>query len=357
MTHFLKYLLILPLLAWATGVNAQHEETTGESKGFQPGTFILEHIGDAYDWHILTVNGHHISVPLPVILYSKQSGFHVFMSGKFHHGEYEGFRIAAEGEPNKGKIVELTAEGTYARPFLDLSITKNVLSLFVSIAIILIILLTVTKRYKTHSNEAPKGLQSLVEMAILFIRDTIARPAIGQKYDRFMPFLLTVFFFIFINNLMGLIPIFPFGANLTGNIAITLVLALLTFIITLGSSNRYYWIHIVNAPGVPWWLKIPLPLMPFIEFVGMLIKPFVLMIRLFANITAGHIIAIGFFSLIFIFGAKNMFVGYGISVLSVAFTVFMTMLELLVSFLQAYVFTLLSAIYFGGAVKVPHHKH
>ncbi|MDR0714020.1 MAG: F0F1 ATP synthase subunit A [Bacteroidales bacterium] len=359
MAHWIKYLLAFMFLWNGVVVNARHETPVhGEEsdEAFQPGEFILDHIGDAYEWHILTVNGRHVSVPLPVILYSKQSGFHVFMSNRLHHGEtYRGFRIAAENEPYKSKIVEQATDGSFVRPFLDISITKNVLALFVSIAFLLCIFLSVAKRYTAGPDRAPRGLQGLVEPVILFVRDDIARPAIGRKYGRFMPFLLTVFFFILINNLMGLIPVFPFGANVTGNIAVTLVLALLTFILTLGNSNRNYWIHIFNAPGVPWWLKIPLPLMPFIEFVGMLIKPFVLMVRLFANITAGHIIAIGFFSLIFIFGAKSAAMGYAVSAVSVAFTVFMSVLELLVAFIQAYVFTLLSALYFGAAVE-EHHK-
>jgi F-type H+-transporting ATPase subunit a len=360
MAHWIKYLLIVVFLAVGNNTNAQHHEegaTQEESAGFNPGPFIIEHIGDAYGWHIITVNGHHVSVPLPVIVYSRQSGFHCFLSSKLHHGEYQGLSIAGEDHPNKGKIVEQLSDGTLAKPLIDISITKNVLSLFVSVIILLWVFISVANRYKANPDSAPKGLQSVIEPFIMFIRDTIARPAIGHQYERFMPYLLTVFFFIFINNLMGLIPFFPFGANLTGNIAITLVLALLTFIITLKNSNRHYWVHIVNPAGVPWWLKIPIPLMPLIEFVGVLTKPFTLLIRLFANITAGHIIALSFFSLIFIFGAKNIAVGYGMSVFSVAFTVFMTTLELLVSVLQAYVFTLLSAIYFGGAIAEPHPKH
>jgi F-type H+-transporting ATPase subunit a len=163
-----------------------------------------------------------------------------------------------------------------------------------------------------------------------------------------------LFFFIFLNNVLGLIPIFPGGANITGNIAITLVLALFTFAITTFSGNKNYWTHIINAPGVPWWLKIPIPLMPIVEIVGVFTKPFVLMVRLFANISAGHIIALGFFSLIFIFGNLSIYAGYGISVLSIAFTVFMTFLEFLVAFIQAYVFTLLSALYFGMAIEEHH---
>ena len=350
---FIKISLAIFLLGPFCIANAQHEN---EEEKFNPGTFILDHIGDAYEWHILTLGEHHVSVPLPVILYSKQSGFHVFMSSKFHHGHdsYKGFSIAADGS-DKGKIVEQVSDGAMARPTLDLSITKNVFGMFVSVVLILWIFLSIAKQYERNPNKAPKGLQSLMEPLILFIRDDVARPAIGHKYERFMPYLLTLFFFVLINNLMGLIPIFPFGANVTGNIAITLVLALFTFFITIGSANRNYWIHIVNTPGVPWLLKFPIPLMPFIEFMGLLTKPFVLMIRLFANITAGHIIATGFFSLIFIFGAMSPAMGYGVSLVSVIFTVFMTVLELLVSFIQAYVFTLLSALYFGAAIEEAHH--
>ena len=325
----------------------------GEEEAFNPGTFILDHIGDTYEWHILTYNGHHVSIPLPVVLYSKHTGLHVFMSMKFHHGSHNGFSIATDGS-HKGKIVEQTADGSFLRPMLDLSITKNVLAIFVSMAIILWVFISVAKTYKCRNKQAPSGLQSWVEPVILFVRDDIARPAIGHKYKRFMPYLLTIFFFILVNNLMGLIPFFPFGANVTGNIAVTMVLALFTFFITTFSANKNYWIHLVNTPGVPWWLKFPLPLMPFIELVGMLTKPVVLTIRLFANITAGHIIAIGFFSLIFIFGGMNVGMGFGASVISVLFTVFMSLLELLVAFIQAYVFTLLSAIYFGMAVEEHH---
>jgi F-type H+-transporting ATPase subunit a len=169
-----------------------------------------------------------------------------------------------------------------------------------------------------------------------------------------MPYLLTLFFFIFLNNLLGLVPIFPGGANVTGNIAVTMVLALFTFVITTFSGNKEYWMHIINTPGVPWWLKIPVPLMPVVELIGVFTKPFVLMVRLFANITAGHIIVLGFISLIFIFGELNAGLGFGVSIVSIAFAIFMFLLELLVAFIQAYVFTLLSALYFGMATEEHH---
>ena len=201
-------------------------------------------------------------------------------------------------------------------------------------------------------NKTPKGITiAVVEPFIIFVRDDIAMPNIGKSYSRYMPFLLTVFFFIWIGNMLGLIPIIPFGANLTGNIAVTMTLALCTFIISMAISKKAYWIHVFNTPGVPWWLKFPVPLMPVVEFLGVFIKPFVLTLRLFANMTAGHIIPLAFISLIFIFGEKGIAVGYGVSVVSVAISVFMKVLELLVCFLQAYVFTLLSAMYFGMAAE------
>jgi F-type H+-transporting ATPase subunit a len=345
-----KILLAAFLFSPSLPVKAQHDENEGS---FNPGTFILDHIGDAYEWHILTYNGRHVSVPLPVILYSRQSGLNVFMSSGFHHGSHHGFSIAAEGG-YKGKIVEQAADGSFVRPALDLSITKNVFALLLSMAIILWVFLSVAKTYKRRGYQAPKGLQSWMEPLILFVRDDIARPAIGHKYSRFMPYLLTVFFFILINNLMGLIPFFPFGANVTGNIAVTMVLAVLTFLITTFNSNKKYWVHIFNAPGVPLGLKIPIPLMPLVEVMGVFIKPLVLMIRLFANVTGGHTVIIGFLSLIFLFGQMNIVLGYGVSIISLLFTVFMTFLELLVAFIQAYVFTLLSALYFGMATEEHH---
>jgi F-type H+-transporting ATPase subunit a len=210
---------------------------------------------------------------------------------------------------------------------------------------------SVAGSYKKNGIAAPKGIQSFVEPLIIFIRDEVAKPSIGPKYEKFLPYLLTIFFFIFINNMFGLIPFFPGGANVTGNIAVTMILALFTFVITSINGNAGYWKHIFMPPGVPGWL---LPLMIPIEIIGMFNKPIVLTIRLFANITAGHIIILGFFSLIFIFAEMNAGLGFGVSVFSVAFTTFMSFLELLVAFLQAYVFTLLSSLYFGMAVEEHH---
>jgi F-type H+-transporting ATPase subunit a len=317
----------------------------GEEVAFNAGEMIINHIKDAHDWHIMDVDGHAISIPLPIILFIPGQGLETFMSSKFDHGHasYKGFSLT------KGKIVHEAGINFY-----DFSITKNVFAMFLSLIILILVFGSIAKKYKDNPKKAPKGLQSLVEPLIMFIRDEIAKPSIGHHYMRFMPFLLSIFFFIFVNNLMGLIPIFPFGANVTGNISVTLVLAVFTFVITLFSGNKDYWAHIFKAPGVPVWL---LPLMIPIEILGVISKPVVLMLRLFANITAGHIIILAFFSLIFIFGTTiGPGAGYGVSVASVLFTVFMNFLELLVAFLQAYVFTLLSALYFGMAVHEEHHS-
>ena len=338
--------------------NNLHEQT--EEKAFDAGKMIIDHIVDAHEWHILTYNDFHLSIPLPVILLDNGK-LVAFSSKHFHHGHeaYKGYKLETEG-PNEGKIVKTLEDGetidASAKLPIDFSITKNVVSLFISVLLLCLIFISIANKYKKNPDVAPKGLQSLLEPLILFVRDDIAIPGLGKKnYARFMPFLLTVFFFIFFNNLLGLIPIFPGGANLTGNISITLVLALFTFAITTYNGNKNYWMHIINAPGVPWWLKFPVPLMPIVELVGLITKPFVLMVRLFANMTAGHIILLGFMSLIFIFGKMNIFAGYGVSIFSLAFGVFMSLLELLVAFIQAYVFALLSSIYFGMAMEEHHH--
>jgi F-type H+-transporting ATPase subunit a len=279
------------------------------------------------------------------------------MSTKFHHGHdaYEGYYISHD-DFNAGKVVRKDAQGLEVRPDLDISITKNVFAILFSSLLLIIIFISVAKSYRKSAGHAPSGLQSFLEPIIIFVRDDIAKASIGEKkYEKYLPFLLTIFFFILLNNLLGLIPLFPGGANVTGNIGVTGVLAAFTFIITTFSGNKAYWAHIFNAPGVPWWLKFPVPLMPIVELMGVFTKPFVLMVRLFANITAGHIIILGFISLIFIFGEMSAGLGYGVSIVSVGFSIFMNFLELLVAFIQAYVFTLLSALYFGMATEEAHH--
>ena len=323
-----------------------------ESSKFQPGEMIMHHIIDSHEWHVLDWRGHSVSIPLPIILYNPTRGLDIFMSSKFNHGKdfYKNYKL------DHGNIVVVDDRGQIDKvasaQVLDFSITKNVFSLFFSITILLSVFLSIGKIYKNNPTQTPRGLRGLLEIMILFVRDDIARPAIGEKYyQRFLPFLLTVFFFIWLNNLLGLIPIFPGGANLTGNIAVPMIMALMVLVITTLSGKKTYWQHIFAMPGVP---KPVLLILTPVEIMGLFLKPFVLMIRLFANITAGHIIILSFFSLIFIFGEINPIAGYGASILSVGFVIFMTMLELLVAFLQAYVFTLLSAIYFGTAVEEEH---
>ncbi len=359
----LFYLFTLPLFgaersAIVDTLHGQQEHHPSKKK-FNPGEFIFDHIGDAHDWHIVTIGQKHISVPLPIILYSRTRGqLFAFWSSKFHHGHdsYKGFMLMKEGE-HKGKIVEvdhnnLIVEGKLP---LDFSIKKNVAGIWVSIFLLCIIFIPIANRYKLAPNSAPRGIQGLMEILILFIRDEVVRPSIGEKhYYRFMPFMLTVFFFIFLNNLLGLIPIFPGGANITGNIAVTMSLALVTLITILLNGNKHFWKDIVNAPGIPVFLKLPIPIMPVVEAASWIIKPGVLMIRLFANILAGHMIAMVLFSLIFIFGAVNVYFGYSISVITILLTVFMTLLELLVSFIQAFVFTMLSSLFIGMAVAEHH---
>jgi F-type H+-transporting ATPase subunit a len=333
--------------------NNEHKEH-GEEK-FNAGKMILEHVGDAHDWHIAG----HLSIPLPVIIYSK-AGLDIFSSSRFEHGHaaYRSEKTNINYKLEENKVVAVNEDGSVneevTATFYDLSITKNVATLLFSVILLCWIFLSVAKAYTRNPGKAPKGLQSFVEPIIIFIRDDVAKASIGEKkYKKFMPYLLTVFFFIWINNLLGLIPIFPGGANLTGNVAVTLTLATLTFIITVVSANRHYWHHIFAMPGVPAWVLI---ILTPIEILGLFLRPFVLMVRLFANITAGHIIALSFFSLIFIFGEMNTGAGLGFSLFSTAFTVFMMVMELLVAFLQAYVFTLLSAVYFGTAVEEGHHE-
>ena len=277
---------------------------------------VFGHIGDAYQWHIAKFGDTEVSIPLPVIVKSS-TGWHVFSSARLEEGPYEGLYVA-EGGAYDGKIVERNAAGEEVRP-LDISITKNVLGLFINSAVLLVIMMSCVRWYKKHPLEdgAPKG-------------------GVG----------MTAFFFIFINNMMGLIPFFPGGANVTGNIAITLVLALCTFVLTNVYGTKAYWKEIF-WPDVPTWLKAPIPMMPLIEFFGIFTKPFALMIRLFANIMAGHAAVLSLVAIIFITVKSGPVINGSMTVVSVAFSIFMNALEILVAFIQAYVFTMLSAVFIG----------
>ncbi|HNY52482.1 MAG TPA: F0F1 ATP synthase subunit A [Bacteroidales bacterium] len=349
--YFTGLLFIFMTICGYSAPKQESNPAVQAEEEFDASSFILGHIADSHEWHILTKkNGEHVSLYLPVILYSKGSGLHVFSSKKFAHGqEYNGFRLEEEGEL-EGRIVKVKSDGTVDMENmpLDFSITKTVLGMMAAALIGLWLFLALARSYKKTGISHPKGIQGFLEPIVLFVRDDIAIPNIGEKKaHKFMPYLLSVFFFILINNLMGLIPFPPpFGANVTGNIAITMTLALFTFFMIQFNGSKTYWRHIFAAPGVPFWL---LPIMIPVEIIGMLSKPFALMVRLFANITAGHIIVLSLIALIFIFNSLAM------APVSLIFVLFMDCLELLVAFLQAYVFTLLSALFIGIAVEDEHH--
>jgi F-type H+-transporting ATPase subunit a len=347
------------VLAPADSLTKKNLSRPVQKEKFSPGDMIMEHVVDNHEWHIATIGSFNLTIPLPVLLIY-DGKFYAFWSSKFHNENHfwKGFMIPETG-PDKNKIVTVE-RGMTGKPGMqvyDFSITKTVLAILISSLILIWVFVSVANRYTRNQGKAPHGLQNLLEPIILFIRDDIAKSSIGEnRYEKYVPYLMTIFFFILLNNLMGIIPIFPGGANVTGNIAVTGVMAACTLVITTVSGNRHYWVDIINTPGVPWWLKVPVPLMPIVEFIGIITKPFVLMVRLFANMLAGHIIILGFISIIFIFGEIAVGLGLGVSVVSILFMIFMNLLELLVAFIQAYVFTLLSALYFGLATTEPEHS-
>ncbi|MDR2906650.1 MAG: F0F1 ATP synthase subunit A [Bacteroidales bacterium] len=348
-----RFIFILILVAFCLNARA----AAHEKEKFDAGSLIIEHILDNHEWHIIEIGEKPISIPLPILLIY-DGRLYAFMSSKFHHGhsDYQGFRLMLEGD-YKGKIVHIEPSGEIsAKQPIDLSMTKNVVSILMSAVLLAVIFISVSRTSrKRGSNQAPKGLQNMLEPIIIFVRDDIAKVGLPAKYvDRYLPYLLTLFFFILVCNLLGLIPFFPGGANVTGNIAVTFVLAMLTFIITTFSGKRAYFRELVDYPNAPWWVKIPIPLMPAIEIMSLFTKPLVLMIRLFANIMAGHIMILGFITIIFIIGQLNMYLGYGTSLVSMAFGLFISGLELIVAFVQAFVFTLLTSMYIGAAVQEHH---
>ena len=312
---------------------------------------VFGHIGDAYEWHITTWGKTHVTIPLPIIVYSSQTGWHAFLSSRLEEngGSYEGFFIAPAGSRYEGKLVEHDATGNEIRPW-DISITKVTLSLLINSVLLLVIILAVAQWYRKHpqGSAAPGGFIGFMEMFIMMVNDDIIKSCVGPKYRKFAPYLLTAFFFIFINNIMGLIPIFPGGANVTGNIAITMVLALFTFVAVNLFGTKTYWKDIF-WPEVPTWLKCPVPMMPVIEIFGVFTKPIALMIRLFANMLGGHLITLVLISLIFIFAAMGPVIMGTSTVIAVVFAVFMGFIDLLICFIQAYVFMLLSAIFISLA--------
>jgi len=342
--------------SYSESVNS-HDAAAEDSDEFNAAEFILHHVVDAHDWHIYGEGENAIHLHLPIILID--GGLVMFSSGDFnvvHSAHGHEYRTTADGKyaithEKIYKTVDGELQFAEGHPVnekpLDFSITRNVTSMLISVVLILLVFFKVGSSYKKRGiDSAPKGLQSFMEPLVLFVRDEIALPNIGEKkYKRYMPYLLTAFFFIWLNNLLGLVPFFPGGSNLTGNIAFTLVMAVFTLLYTVLSGNKDYWKHILTPP-VP---KALYPIMIPVEIIGVFTKPFALMIRLFANITAGHIVVLAFICIIFI----NKSIGW--AGLSVPMALFIGVLELLVAFLQAFIFTMLTALFIGSAVE--EHEH
>jgi F-type H+-transporting ATPase subunit a len=319
---------------------------------FDANEVIFGHVLDAHQFHFLsykTADGaeKQVSIPLPVILYSPQRGFSVFMSSRFQEGEavFEGYKL------EKGKVVPVEADGTVdpSVKVYDISLTRNVVQMMLALALLVFLLVKMAGKYKKGigTTQAPTGFQNALEPVVTFIRDEVAKPNLGDRYASYLPYLLTVFFFILINTIFGLI---PGSANVTGNIAFTLVLGVISFIVITVNGNKHYWAHILNPP-VPFGIKF---IMIPVEILGVFTKPFALIIRLFANMVAGHIIIICLVSLIFIFGGLNHAIGWGFSPVSIGFAVFIYLIEILVAFIQAFIFTNLTAVFIGLAIEDTH---
>ncbi len=356
----------IPVTAQGQG-GEEHTETPKKKKLFDANEVIFGHIMDGHDFHFMSYKSggkdKHVTIPLPVILYSPQRGLTTFMSSKFHHGhsDHEGYALLTEHrreelglDPKKyflGSIIPVTPDGkldTTVKVY-DISLTRNVVQMLLALIVFVWIMLAVAKRYKKGEGvtTAPKGMQNMIETVVNFVKDDVAKPSLGHRYPKYLPLLLTIFFFILVNNIFGLI---PGSANVTGNIAFTLVLAVIAFVVILFSSNKHYWGHIFNPP-VPMGVK---PILVPVEILGVFTKPFALMIRLFANMVAGHILIICLISLIFILGALNQYVGIGFAPISIGFTVFIYFIEILVAFLQAFIFTMLTAVFIGQAFEGGH---
>lgn len=324
-----------------------------ESENIDVKEIVLGHLSDAYEWHILTWNGQHVSIPLPVIVRAQDGAWHMFSSERLtHSGVYEGFYLDKE---NNGKIYEKLADGSKARPW-DLSLTKDVVQIWIVALIMLFVFLSCSRWYHRRKSydDAPSGFVGLIEMFVMSIYDDVIKPGVGVQRSRiYGPFLLTAFFFIFITNLVGLIPIFPGGANVTGNISITFILAFCVMLVINLFGNKEYWKE-TFWPDVPTWLKVPVPLMPIIEVFGVFIKPFALMVRLFANMMGGHATILALTCVIFITCQVGIAIGASLSIVSFLLMLFMNALEFLVAFIQAYVFTMLSSVFIGMAHPEAH---
>ncbi|MCW3123134.1 MAG: atpB [Flavipsychrobacter sp.] len=368
---FSLLVFVIGLVSFSSSSFAQNEEKSPaqpaemaapaheEKKGINITELVFDHVSDSHEWHLFSLknaDGSHrpVAMPLPMIIYRPGTGLSVFSSSHFEewHEGAEGTKISNEHEGvyiekrMKEKVLAKDGSKVY-----DLSITKNVLSMLIGVVLLLWIMTSAAKKYKTGGMKAPKGMQNFIEIVVIFIRDEVAKPNLGTaKYKKFVPLLLTIFFFIWINNLLGLL---PGGANFTGNIAVTACLALVSFIVMLVNANKHFWSHLLNPPNVPFLVKC---LLVLIEVMSLFIKPVALMIRLFANMLAGHIVILSVVCLIFIFALLNVYVGGGFVVVSMAFSVFMFMLELLVAAIQAFIFTNLTAVFLGQAIEEAHHE-
>ncbi len=370
-TKFLT--LILLTVAFMVPAVSYAESNSGSAKGaaedpvvkkaeesekkFDPKEIIFEHLGDGYGWEVPF--NHHKRIPLPIIVFGKD-GLHCFLSSRVAHGHVyrDGdatFKIAGEDSPYKGKVVEILPDGSEYKPW-DISITKNVCALFIACILVIWSALAVARWHVRMGHKAPRRVTGMLEALIEFIYTGVIRPTLGDRSAKFAPYLLTVFFLILYLNLMGLLVIFPGGANLTGNIAVTLVLAIFTFLATNLFGTKHYWKEIF-WPDVPLWLKFPLPIMPLIELFGVFTKPAALTVRLFANMMGGHMIVISLTLLIFIFAAFGPVVTGATTIFSVLFSLFMLLIDVLVSFIQAYVFTMLSTIFIAFGQEREHEKH
>lgn len=353
----MRYLLLCLTFLLAAGTPAR---AAADGAKVDVKEIVLGHMADAYEWHITTLGDNHLSIPLPVIVRSEATGeWHCFMSTRIEEAAEEGHDYMGFffNEEKNGKIYERLADGSVARPW-DLSITKSVCQIWIVVFIMLAVFLSCARWYKKHDpkKDSPKGFVGMVEMLVMTIHDDLIKDSIGEKHYRpYAPYLLTAFFFILITNLLGLLPIFPGGANVTGNINVTCFLALCTMLAINLFGNKEYWKEIF-WPDVPMFLKAyPVAIMPFIEMFGILTKPFALMVRLFANMMAGHAIILSFTAIIFIGWSLNAYLGSGLTLLSFIMMLFMNCLEFLVAFIQAYVFTMLSAVFIGLA-HPEHHE-
>lgn len=356
----LTKILTILMMVFAGALNAAAaQEGSHDSETLNPKEIIFEHLGDGYGWEVPF--NHHHRIPLPVIVQGTD-GWHIFSSSRVANGAtYQDgealFRIAGKDSPNKGKVVQIV-NGKEIKP-LDISVTKNVMALILTIILTVGLMLWLRSWYRRNPNKAPRRGLGAIEALVMFIYDSVIKSTLKDRASKFAPYLLTVFFFIFLMNLLGLMVIFPSGANLTGNIAVTMVLATLTFLVTNIFGTKHYWKEIF-WPDVPLWLKFPLPIMPLIEVFGMFTKPAALTVRLFANMMGGHMIVLVLTLLIFIFSAVNPVAGGATTVVSVLFSVFMLLIDVLVSFIQAYVFTMLSTIFISLAQERGHdeaHTH